>query len=56
IRVEDSVWGRVGKVVGSSWSGGGVVKNGEEGAAGLAGDLFVNSGCLNCGGRQDTDL
>nr|GFA85150.1 hypothetical protein [Tanacetum cinerariifolium] len=31
------LWERVGKVVGSSWSGGGVVRMREKGAAGLAG-------------------
>nr|GEW81601.1 hypothetical protein [Tanacetum cinerariifolium] len=31
--------GKVGKVIGSSWSGGGVVRSGEKWVAGLAGDL-----------------
>nr|GEX23376.1 hypothetical protein [Tanacetum cinerariifolium] len=48
------LWERVGKVMGSSWSSGGVVRSGEEAVAGLARENGVNSVGLNVGGRQGT--
>nr|GEU58401.1 hypothetical protein [Tanacetum cinerariifolium] len=48
------LWERVGKVMGSSWSSGGVVRSEEEAVAGLAGENGVKSAGLNVGGRQGT--
>nr|GEZ98458.1 hypothetical protein [Tanacetum cinerariifolium] len=41
-RDAEFLWERVGKVMGSSWSSGGVVRSGEEVVAGLAGENGTN--------------
>nr|GEV10991.1 hypothetical protein [Tanacetum cinerariifolium] len=43
------LWEGVGKVMGSSWSSGGVVRSGEEAVAGLVGENGMNSAGLNVG-------